>query len=161
MFKRWLVGVVAAGALASGAGLAAAFTQVSVKRCGYTHVDFPGVDFPGRVAYYPWHLSCATARTVLHESVAPRAKTIGFTADGANTGDSGAVRINGRWWVCGGRMGSYFCGYPYRPARVGGIGGGTTFKGPFTEQIGYYACADAPGMCKARETVWLPSAKPL
>ena len=162
MFKRWLAAAaVAVSVLVAGAAVAGAFTTVTVKRCGYADVDFPGANYPGRVAYYPWHLSCAAAKTVLRQSVKPGARTITFTADGANTGDSGAVRINGRWWVCGGRMGGYFCGYPYRPARVGGIGGGTTFKGPFTKEIGYSACADAPGNCKAKETVWLPGTKPL
>ena len=28
-------------------------------------------------------------------------------------------------------MGFYFCGYPYRPTTALGVGGGTTYKGPF------------------------------
>ncbi|MBV9000953.1 MAG: hypothetical protein JO304_17960 [Solirubrobacterales bacterium] len=42
-------------------------------------------------------------------------RIINFTADGADTFDAGAVKIAGKSWVCGGRMGYYFCGYPYRP----------------------------------------------
>ena len=55
--------------------------------------------------------------------------TISFSAAGAYTFDAGAVKIAGKWWVCGGRMGYYFCGYPYRPATAPGEGGGTTYKG--------------------------------
>jgi hypothetical protein len=45
------------------------------------------------------------------------------------------VKIAGKWWVCGGRMGYYFCGYPYRPATAHGAGGGRTYKGPFTKEF--------------------------
>jgi hypothetical protein len=52
-------------------------------------------------------------------------------------------------------MGFYFCGYPYRPAYVSGTGGGTTWKGPFTEESDYNACS-AEGTCGPRDVVYLP-----
>jgi hypothetical protein len=79
-------------------------------------------------------MSCRAAYT-LKEDFRPHLETISFTAAGSETDDGDTERIDGRWWVCGGRMGYYFCGDRYRPARVPGLGGGTTFKGPFTEEV--------------------------
>lgn len=155
MLKRWLVVAVISAVLVSAAAVALASSQVTVKRCGYTTLK----SFK-KVAVYPWQLSCAAAKNVLIGSEAPHLKTIMFTADGAATDDGYAVRLSGAWWVCGGRMGDYFCGYPYRPARVGGPGGGTTFKGPFTKDVAFYACSFVRGICGAKGTVWLPGAKP-
>jgi hypothetical protein len=53
-------------------------------------------------------------------------------------------------------MGFYFCGYPYRPARVSGVGGGTTFKGPFTKEFIDEACADNSFLCKRRIRLYQP-----
>jgi hypothetical protein len=52
-------------------------------------------------------------------------------------------------------MGFYFCGYPYRPAHVSGTGGGTTWKGPFTEESDYNACS-VGGTCGPQDVVYLP-----
>ena len=154
MLKRWLAGAVLSAALVCGAAVALASTQITVKRCGYAALK------SATVAVYPWHLSCIAAKKVLISSEARHLKTIMFTADGAATDDGYAVRISGKWWVCGGRMGDYFCGYPYRPARVGGLGGGTTFEGPFSKDVAFYACSDVRGICQAKGTVWLPGATP-
>ena len=132
-----------------GVGAASALTTVAVKRCGYAAKGFYGKD-----AIYPWHMSCAQARRILGGAINPHAKHINLTADGGATGDAGPVRIGGRWWVCGGRMGSYFCGYPYRPAYVSGTGGGTTWKGPFTKESAYNACS-AGGTCGPRDVFYL------
>lgn len=115
--------VIRTGAAAFALGytivVAAAFatTPVNVQRCGYAHSKAWG-----RVALYPWHVSCGAARQTLADSESKHDPIINFTADGADTFDGGAVKIDGRWWVCGGRMGYYFCGYPYRPATAPGMG---------------------------------------
>src|SRR5271169_5328554 len=125
MFRGWRCVLIAVAFLMIGVGAASALTTVTVKRCGYAAKGFYGKD-----AIYPWHMSCARARTILAGAMNPHAKYINLTADGAATGDAGPVRLDGRWWVCGGRMGFYFSGYPYRPACVSGVGGGTTWKVP-------------------------------
>ena len=89
---------MAAGAFAA--------SPVKVRRCGYAHSKYWG-----RVAVYPWHMSCGAARQTLAKSESKHDPIINFTADGAYTFDAGAVKIAGQWWVCGGRMGYYFCGY--------------------------------------------------
>jgi len=150
MFRGWRCILIAFALLMIGVGAASALTTVTVKRCGYAAKGFYGKD-----AIYPWHMSCAQARTALAGAINPNAKHIELTADGAATGDAGPVLIDGRWWVCGGRMGFYFCGYPYRPAYVSGTGGGTTWKGPFTEESDYSACS-AGGTCGPRDVVYLP-----
>jgi hypothetical protein len=150
MFRGWRCILIAFALLTMGVGAASALTTVKVKRCGYATKGFYGKD-----AIYPWHMSCARARTILAGAINPHAKHINLTADGAATGDAGPVLIDGRWWVCGGRMGFYFCGYPYRPAYVSGTGGGTTWKGPFTEESDYNACS-AGGTCGPRDVVYLP-----
>jgi hypothetical protein len=144
-----VLGALAVLAVGTGAALA---TTVTVNRCGYVAKGFYGKD-----AIYPWHMSCATARRDVAVANDPKAKRITLTADGASTGDADPVLIDGRWWVCGGRMGYYFCGYPYRPARASGVGGGTTWRGPFTEEAAYNACSVAPNACRATDTVYLPS----
>jgi hypothetical protein len=151
MFRGWWCILIAFASLMIGVGAASALTTVTVKRCGYAAKGFYGKD-----AIYPWHMSCARARTILAGAMNPHAKYINLTADGAATGDAGPVLIDGRWWVCGGRMGFYFCGYPYRPAYVSGAGGGTTWKGPFTEESDYNACS-AGGSCGAQDVVYLPA----
>ena len=77
-------------------------------------------------------MSCAAARRVVAGSDSPNAIAFGPGFDG------GAVRIDGRYWVCTGQMGYYNCGYPYRPRKVNGERG---FKGPFTEDVGYQTCS--------------------
>ena len=119
MFRGWRCILIAFALLMIGVGAASALTTVTVKRCGYAAEGFYGKD-----AIYPWHMSCARARTILAGAINRHAKHINLTADGAATGDAGPVLIGGRWWVCGGRMGFYFCGYPYRPAYASGPGGG-------------------------------------
>ena len=106
------------------------------KRCGYAAKGFYGKD-----AIYPWHMSCAQARTILAGAINPHAKHINLTADGAATGDAGPVLIDGRWWVCGGRMGIYFCGYPYRPAYI---------SGPAAEPHGRVPSQKSPTTTRAR-----------
>ncbi len=150
MFRGWRCILIAFASLLISVGAASALTTVTVKRCGYAAQGFYGKD-----AIYPWHMSCARARTILAGAINPHARHIELTADGAATGDAGPVLIGGRWWVCGGRMGFYFCGYPYRPAYVSGTGGGTTWKGPFTEESDYNACS-AGGTCGPRDAVYLP-----
>lgn len=82
--------------------------------------------------------------------------TIYFTAVGAYTFDALVVKIAGRWWVCGGRMGFFFCGYPYRPARAPGPDGGTTYRGPFTKEFIEEACSDGSYLCKDRAQIYQP-----
>ena len=130
------VDLVAFALLMIGVGAASALTTVTVKRCGYVAKGFYGKD-----AIYPWHMSCAQARTILAGAINPHAKDINLTADGAATGDAGPVLIDGRWWVCGGRMGFYFCGYPYRPAYVSGTA---------AEPLGRVPSQESPTTTRAR-----------
>jgi hypothetical protein len=145
----------AAVALVLGATISAtvavAASAVNVRRCGYAHSKEWG-----RVAVYPWHMSCRAARQTLAKSESRHDSIINFTADGAYTFDGGAVKIAGKWWVCGGRMGYYFCGYPYRPATAPGQGGGTTYKGPFTKEFVDEACADSSSLCTRKAQTFLP-----
>ena len=104
---------------------------VMVKRCGYTNAT------SGRSALYPWHMSCVAARKVVTGSGNHHAQVIDFGPGW----DGGAVRINGRYWVCTGQMGYYNCGYPYRPQKVKGEQG---YKGPFTEDVEYQTCSVLP-----------------
>jgi hypothetical protein len=136
-------------AILASAALAA--SPAKVQRCGYAQSKYWR-----QVAVYPWHMSCSAARDTLRASESRHDPIINFTADGAYTFDGGAVKIAGKWWVCGGRMGFYFCGYPYRPARAHGVGGGTTFKGPFTKEFIDEACADSSFLCKRREQTYQP-----
>ncbi len=124
MFRGWRCILIAFALLMIGVGAASALTTVTVNRCGYAAKGFYGKD-----AIYPWHMSCAQARRILAGAVNPHAKHINLTADGAATGDAAPVLIDGRWWVCGGRMGFYFCGYPYRSAYVSGTGGANHLEG--------------------------------
>ncbi|MBV9414191.1 MAG: hypothetical protein JO363_04355 [Solirubrobacterales bacterium] len=146
-------GAAVAVLLGSAIFAAAAFaaSPATVGRCGYAHSKYWG-----RVAVYPWHMSCGEARRTLTRSESTHDPTIQFTADGADTFDAAAVKIAGQWWVCGGRMGSYFCGYPYRPATAPGIGGGTTYKGPFTKEFVELACSNVPSLCKRRAQTFQP-----
>lgn len=150
MFRGWRCSLIAVALMMVSVGAASALTTVTLKRCGYAVKGFYGKD-----AIYPWHMSCVQAQTVLAGAINPHAKHINLTADGAATGDAGPVLIHGRWWVCGGRMGFYFCGYPYHPAYVSGAGGGTTWKGPFTEESDYNACS-VGGTCGPRNVLYLP-----
>ncbi len=138
-----LIGALLVAGLVFGAAAAVA-TSVSVSRCGYI-----ALKWQGRAAVYPWHISCRAAKKVLADRGRPNVKAIMFTAPGTDAGTH-AYRIDGKWWVCGGLMGNYFCEYPYRPARVGG---GTTYKGPFTKAIWYEVCADGAYLCRARDTI--------
>jgi hypothetical protein len=101
-------------------------------------------------------MSCGAARRTLTRSESKHDQIINFTADGAYTFDAAAVKIAGKWWVCGGRMGYYFCGYPYRPATAHGIGGGTTYKGPFTKELVDEACGDGSYLCKRHAQTYQP-----
>jgi hypothetical protein len=133
------------------AATAYAASPPKAQRCGYTHSKYWG-----RVAVYPWHMSCRAAGDTLTQSESGHNPTINFTADGAYTFDAGAVEIAGKWWVCGGRMGYYFCGYPYRPATASGAGGGTTYKGPFTKEFVDEACTDSSALCKRHGQTFQP-----
>jgi hypothetical protein len=141
--------VVLASTIVTAAALAT--SPANVRRCGYAHSRYWG-----RVALYPWHMSCRAARQTLTQSESTHDAMINFTADGAYTFDAAAVKIAGKWWVCGGRMGYYFCGYPYRPATAPGAGGGTTYKGPFTKELVDEACANGSFVCKSRAQTYQP-----
>ena len=119
--------LLAAAVLGAGA-YAASPKRVTVKRCGYAHAT------QDRSALYPWHMSCAAARQVVTGSDSPHAHVIDFGPGW----DGGAVRIDGRYWVCTGQMGYYSCGYPYRPQTVDGEQG---YEGPLTEDIEYRTCS--------------------
>jgi hypothetical protein len=124
-----LIVLTSVGAALLGAGAYAASPKpVTVKRCGYAHATY------GRSALYPWHMSCAAARKVITEGDSPHAHIIDFGPGW----DGGAVRIEGRYWVCTGQMGYYNCGYPYRPRKVDGEQG---YKGPFTKDVAYQTCS--------------------
>lgn len=60
MFRGWRCILIAFALLMIGVGAASALTTVTVKRCGYAAKGFYGKD-----AIYPWHMSCAQARTIL------------------------------------------------------------------------------------------------
>jgi len=114
---------------------------VEVTRCGYANATY------GRSALYPWHMSCAAASNVVAVSSNPHVHVIDFGPGW----DGGAVRINGRYWVCTGQMGVYNCGYPYRPQKVDGEQG---YKGPFTKDVEYRTCsAIVPAGSGCAETV--------
>src|SRR5579884_3328341 len=153
MLRRVLSARAVAVVLGSTIVAAGAFAASSVKarRCGYAHTTAWG-----RVAVYPWRMSCGAARRTLTESESRHHQVHTFTADGAYTFDAAAVKIAGKWWVCGGRMGYYFCGYPYRPATAPGAGGGTTYKGPFTKEFVLEACADGSSLCKRTARTFQP-----
>jgi len=119
--------LLAAGLLGASA-YAESSRPVKVESCGYTHATY------GRSALYPWHMSCAAARKVVTASDNPHAHVINFGPGW----DGGAVRINGRYWVCTGQMGYYNCGYPYRPRNVDGEQG---YGGPFTKDVVYETCS--------------------
>jgi hypothetical protein len=141
-----MIAAVAASATFGAAALALASASVPVHRC--RTITLTG----GKLGIYPWHLSCAAASRVVRGSFSRHAKRIQFTGDGADTFDGGAVRIGGQWWVCGGRMGYYFCGYPYRPAQAPT---GTSYTGPFTRSAVFETCDVNPG-CPANSQLFQP-----
>jgi hypothetical protein len=147
--RRTAVAVVLVSTIVAAAAFAA--SPVKVRRCSYAHSKYFG-----RVAVYPWRMSCGAASRTLTDSESRHDPIISFTADGADTFDGGAVKIAGKWWVCGGRMGYYFCGYPYRPATAPGLGGGTTYTGPFTKEFVDEACADGSSLCTSRAQTFQP-----
>jgi hypothetical protein len=108
-------------------GMGKAFATVTVTRCGYA-------TYGGRSAVYPWHMSCRSARQVVIDSANPHDRMIELTAPAS---DGAVIRIANRWWVCTGQMGYYNCGYPYRPAYRDD---GTSYKGPFTEDVAFQQC---------------------
>jgi hypothetical protein len=127
-----VIGIVALsllGATLLGAGADAnATSPTALNRCGYAHYTY------GRSGVYPWHLSCAAAKAVVVGSANPHAHVINFGPGW----DGGAIKISGHYWVCTGQMGTYNCGYPYRPATVHGELG---YKGPFTKDVAYETCS--------------------
>jgi hypothetical protein len=147
--RREAVAVLPGSTIVAAAAFAT--SPVKVRRRGYAHSRNWG-----RVAVYPWHMSCGAARQTLTKSESRHDPIINFTADGADTFDAGAVKIAGKWWVCGGRMGYYFCGYPYRPATAPGVGGGTTYKGPFTKELVDETCADGSSLCARHAQTYQP-----
>lgn len=117
------------GAALLGAGATAKSQRpLKLKRCGYTTATY------GRSALYPWHMSCAAAREVVKASDNPHAQIINFGPGW----DGAAIRIGAHYWVCTGLMGSYECGYPYRPRKVDGSRG---YRGPFTKDVKYETCS--------------------
>ncbi len=125
---RLIVFTLLAAVLLGVSAYAESPKPVKVTRCGYANATY------GRSALYPWHMSCAAAHKVVTASDNPHAHVINFGPGW----DGGAVRINGRYWVCTGQMGYYNCGYPYRPRKVDGEQG---YKGPFTEDVEYRTCS--------------------
>src|ERR1700761_3393918 len=117
-------------ALLGGGAYAASQSSLTLRRCGYAEATY------GRSALYPWHLSCAAARQVVTGAGNPHAHVIAFGPGW----DGGAVRIDGRYWVCTGQMGFYNCGYPYRPRKVDGEQG---YEGPFRKDVEYRTCSMA------------------
>ena len=105
---RLIVFTLLAAVLLGVSAYAESPKPVKVTRCGYANATY------GRSALYPWHMSCAAAHKVVTASDNPHAHVINFGPGW----DGGAVRINGRYWVCTGQMGYYNCGYPYRPRKV-------------------------------------------
>lgn len=143
---RLIVAAVLGATLLAGVAYAKSTRSVKVTRCGYAKATY------GKSALYPWHMSCAAARTVVVASSNPHAHVIGFGPGW----DGGAVRIDGRYWVCTGQMGFYNCGYPYRPRKVDGEQG---YKGPFTKDVQYDTCSlsdPATSACPKTVTVTLP-----
>ena len=90
-----VVGVVLGVTMLAAAAFAA--SPVTVRRCGYAHSKYWG-----RVAVYPWHMSCGAARRTLTQSESKHAPIINFTADGADTFDAGAVNfdIRAKQYIC-------------------------------------------------------------
>jgi hypothetical protein len=125
---RLIVFTLLGAALFGVSAYAASPKSAKLTRCGYANATY------GRSALYPWHMSCAAARNVVTASDSPHAHVIDF---GPGWG-GGAVRIDGRYWVCTGQMGFYNCGYPYRPRKVDGEQG---YKGPFTRDVEYRTCS--------------------
>ena len=107
-----------------------ASTTVVVKRCGYTNAQY------GRSAIYPWHMSCAQARSVIAASDNPHTATVNFGAGW----DGAAVAIHGKFWVCTGQMGYYGCAYPWHPIAVDNQVG---YAKPFTKGVFYETCSSA------------------
>jgi hypothetical protein len=125
-----LVTVTLLGAVLLGVtAYAASSRPQKVARCGFANATY------GKSGLYPWHMSCGAAREVVTASGNPHAHVIDFGPGW----DGGAVRINGRYWVCTGQMGFYNCGYPYRPRKVAGEKG---YEGPFTEDVEYRTCSE-------------------
>jgi hypothetical protein len=122
--------LIGSALLAGGAG--AKTRVITVKTCGYANTSF------GKSAVYPWHMSCAAAKTVVRGSANLHAKTISFGPGW----DGAAVRIDGQYWVCVGQMGYDACGYPYRPKTIRGVLG---YEGPFTKDVQYRTCVLRPG----------------
>jgi hypothetical protein len=118
--------------------------QITVERCGYTRAEY------GRSGVYPWHMTCAAARSVIAGSDDPHAQSIGFGPGW----DGGAVRIYGSYWVCTGQMGEYNCGYPYRPYTFKGEKG---YRGPFTKDVEFLTCSELPSGCPAADEFVQPS----
>lgn len=111
-----VIALVGAGPIGTEAA-AKSLHELTNARCGYTSAEY------GRSGVYPWHMTCAAARTVIAGSDNPHAHSIDFGPGW----DGGAVRIAGSYWVCTGQMGEYNCGYPYRPYTYKGEKG---YKGP-------------------------------
>ena len=124
-----LITVTLAGAILLGVSAYADSPKpLKVRRCGYANATY------GKSGLYPWQMSCGGAREVVIASSNPHAHVIDFGPGW----DGGAVRINGKYWVCTGQMGFYNCGYPYRPRKVDGAQG---YQGPFTEDVEYRTCS--------------------
>src|SRR3984957_7292282 len=84
-----------AGAVVLGSTIVAAAAFAAwpgrVRRCSYAHTKYFG-----RVAVYPWRMSCGAASRTLTDSESRHDPIINFTADGADTFDGGAVKIGVR-----------------------------------------------------------------
>jgi hypothetical protein len=125
---KLIVSAVLSVVLIGASADAASQQSVTVRRCGYI-----GSSISSRSAIYPWHMSCAAARKVVTKSDHAPVEVLLTVAGGGEV-----MRIAGQNWVCGGLMGYYNCGYPYRPKRVDGQKG---YEGPFTKDVGYQTCS--------------------
>jgi hypothetical protein len=144
LMRRSVMFLMVASIVLLSVAAGASAKPIAVKRCGYTQAKY------GRSAVYPWHITCATARSVIAGSDKPHAKTIAF----GPAWDGAAVEIKGRYWVCTGQMGYYNCGYPYRPRKVHGQRG---YAKPFSEDVEFVTCKKAgAGACGSTFTI--PSA---
>ena len=135
-----LVAAVSVLVIGASAYASSASKSITLKRCGYF------TDSYGKNGLYPWKITCATAKGV--------AKDQDVVVNFSPGWDGGAVRYKGKDWVCTGQMGTYNCGYPYRPYHPHGQ---TGYKGPFTKDVVFYTCSGqgSPG-CPAKTKFYNP-----
>ena len=119
-----LVAAVSVLVIGASAYASSASKSITLKRCGYFTSQY------GKTGLYPWKITCSTAKGV--------AKDQDVVVNFSPGWDGAAVRYQGKDWVCTGQMGTYNCGYPYRPYHPHGQ---TGYKGPFTKDVVFYTCS--------------------